>query len=82
MVKFLTKQLIVIFIGLSIHSFIEGIPIKTFNDLNIHIHYLNSDSFSWVYLSAILIHKLPIAAVLMIFLKSINSNIPKKLFSS
>ncbi len=73
------KQLMVIFIGLSIHSFIEGIPIKTLNEVDNHTHYLNSASFSWVYLSAILIHKLPIAAVLMIFLKSINSSLTKKI---
>ena len=77
--KISNKQLMVIFIGLSIHSFVEGIPINTFNDLHIHTHSLNSDSFSWVYLSAILIHKLPIAAVLMIFLKSINSSLSKKI---
>tara|TARA_B100001564_G_scaffold121539_1_gene101427 strand:- start:380 stop:1111 length:732 start_codon:yes stop_codon:yes gene_type:complete len=73
------KQLLIIFIGLSIHSFIEGIPIKTFDELHSHTHSLNKVSFSWVYLSAILIHKLPIAAVLMIFLKSINSSLSKKI---
>ncbi len=73
------KQLLVIFIGLSLHSFIEGIPIKTFNEFHGHTHSLSSTSFSWVYLSAILIHKLPIAAVLMIFLKSIHSSLSKKI---
>ena len=68
-----------IFIGLSLHSFIEGIPIKTFNEFHGHTHSLSSTSFSWVYLSAILIHKLPIAAVLMIFLKSIHSSLSKKI---
>ena len=78
-VKISNKQLIIIFIGLSIHSFTEGIPINTFNDSHIHSHTLKSESFSWIYLSAILIHKLPIAAVLMIFLKSINSSLSKKI---
>jgi|TARA_Y100000385_G_C12978383_1_gene587253 zinc and cadmium transporter len=73
------KQLMVIFIGLTLHSFIEGLPIKTFEDLDTHSISFNSTSISWVYLSAILIHKLPIAAVLMIFLNSINSSLTKKI---
>ena len=73
------KELIVIFIGLSIHSFIEGMPINTFDELG-HNHSIieSSNSFSWIYLSTILIHKLPIAAVLIIFLNSINLNFTKK----
>ena len=39
------KQLLVIFIGLSLHSFIEGIPIKTFNEFHGHTHSLSSTSF-------------------------------------
>ena len=50
------KQLMVIFIGLSIHSFIEGMPIKSLNEVDNHTHYLNSASFSWVYLSACLLY--------------------------
>jgi len=73
------KELIVIFIGLAIHSFIEGMPINTF-ETSVHHHtIINIDSsFSLIYLSTILIHKLPIAAVLMIFLNSINSSYLKK----
>jgi zinc and cadmium transporter len=76
--KISNKELFVIFIGLSIHSFIEGIPVNTLQDLN-HNHVSSFDSFSWVYLTAILIHKLPIAAVLIIFLNSINSSFKRKI---
>ena len=76
--KISSKELFVIFIGLSIHSFIEGIPVNTLQDLN-HSHVTSFDSFSWVYLTAILIHKLPIAAVLIIFLNSINSSFKRKI---
>jgi len=73
------KQLIVIFIGLAIHSFIEGMPINTFETAN-HQHSITNieNSFSLIYLSTILIHKLPIAAVLIIFLNSIKSSYLKK----
>ena len=73
------KELIVIFIGLAIHSFIEGMPINTFES-SVHQHTITNidSSFSAIYLSAILIHKLPIAAVLIIFLNSINSSYSKK----
>ena len=73
------KELIVIFIGLAIHSFIEGMPINTL-EISSHQHNLTNidSSFSEIYLSTILIHKLPIAAVLIIFLNSINSSYLKK----
>ena len=73
------KQLIVIFIGLAIHSFIEGMPINTFES-SFHQHKITNieSSFSLIYLFTILIHKLPIAAVLIIFLNSINSSYLKK----
>ena len=73
------KELIVIFIGLAIHSFIEGMPINTFES-SVHQHTITNinSSFSSIYLSTILIHKLPIAAVLIIFLNSINSSYLKK----
>ena len=72
--KISNKELLVIFIGLSIHSFIEGLPIHTFKDISHQHHFIDLNSFSWVYLFTILIHKLPIAAVLIIFLNSINSS--------
>ena len=73
------KELIVIIIGLAIHSFIEGLPINTFEP-SVHQHTITNidSSFSAIYLSTILIHKLPIAAVLIIFLNSINSSYLKK----
>tara|TARA_Y100000991_G_scaffold60920_1_gene45044 strand:+ start:850 stop:1587 length:738 start_codon:yes stop_codon:yes gene_type:complete len=73
------KELIVIFIGLAIHSFIEGMPIKTFES-SFHQHTITNinSSFSCIYLSTILIHKLPVAAVLIIFLNSLNSSYLKK----
>ena len=73
------KELIVIFIGLAIHSFIEGMPINTFES-SVHQHTITNidSSFSLIYLFTILIHKLPIAAVLIIFLNSINSSYLKK----
>jgi zinc transporter ZupT len=73
------KELIVIFIGLAIHSFIEGMPINTIES-SFHQHTITNikSSFSTIYLSTILIHKLPIAAVLIIFLNTINSSYLKK----
>jgi len=77
--KISNKELIVIFIGLAIHSFIEGMPINTFEP-SVHQHTITNinSSFSYIFLSTILIHKLPIAAVLIIFLNSINSSYLKK----
>ena len=81
--KITNHQLLVIFIGLSIHSFIEGLPVNTIEHLhhnhNLHnnnIEYINN--FSWIYLLMILIHKLPIAAVLIFFLNSYGLNKVKK----
>ena len=70
------KQLLIIFIGLSLHSLIEGIPITSFNHANeFHHHsHTNEENFSMIYFSSILIHKLPIAAVLMLFFKKISIN--------
>lgn len=78
--KISNKQLFIIFIGLSIHSFIEGIPINTIEETihTHHHHHLTENQFSWVYLSMILIHKLPIAAVLIIFLNSMSVKNLKK----
>ena len=84
--KITNHQLLVIFIGLSIHSFIEGLPVNTIEHLhhnhNLHnnnIEYINN--FSWIYLLTILIHKLPIAAVLIFFLNSYGLNKIKKIWS-
>tara|TARA_B100001093_G_C26854371_1_gene1026700 strand:+ start:4441 stop:5190 length:750 start_codon:yes stop_codon:yes gene_type:complete len=76
------NQLFMIFIGLSIHSFIEGFPINTIENVQ-HGHHFHPDSsmgyhFSWLYLFMILIHKLPIAAVLIFFLNSIGVSKIKK----
>lgn len=72
-------QLLVIFIGLSIHSVIEGLPLNTIESSNHGHHHLESgDHFSFVYFLMILIHKLPIAAVLIFFLNSIKLNKLKK----
>ena len=76
--KISNKELIVIFIGLSIHSFIEGLPIYTFEGVNPHYSSINLDSFSWIYFTAILIHKLPIAIVLMFFLIKLEVSTLKK----
>ena len=48
------KQLIVIFIGLAIHSFIEGMPINTFES-SFHQHKITNieSSFSLIYLFTI-----------------------------
>ena len=71
--KVSNNQLVIIFIGLSIHSFIEGLPINSIDSSN-HIHHHSSinNSFSLIYLLMILIHKLPIAAVLIFFLNSVK----------
>ena len=80
--KISAKQLLIIFIGLSIHSFIEGIPINTISEVHhSHNHNIMEYEFSWIYLSTILIHKLPIAAVLVIFLNSMGvKNFKKYIF--
>ena len=78
--KISNQQLIVIILGLSIHSFIEGIPINSI-ELNHHTHHyktINNNHFSSLYFLMILIHKLPIAVVLMIFLNSLKVKSIKK----
>lgn len=78
--KISNHQLIVIIIGLSIHSFIEGIPLNSMEIKHQAHHHetINNNHFSLVYFFMILIHKLPIAAVLMIFLNSIKVKSIKK----
>ncbi len=75
------SQLAVIFIGLCTHAFIEGIPIQSFDTYQSHVHAneINLESsFSWIYFTAILIHKLPIAIVLMFFLIKLEVSTLKK----
>lgn len=63
--RIMTKTPWLLFISLSIHSFLEGLPINEGQ----HFHY--------TYLYGILIHKLPISIVLTSVM--ILSNIPKKI---
>ena len=75
------SQLAIIFIGLCTHAFIEGIPIQSFdtNQSHVHANEINLESsFSWIYFTAILIHKLPIAIVLMFFLIKLEVSTLKK----
>ena len=80
--KITNQQLIVIITGLFIHSILEGIPLNAIEaNHQIHQHQtINDNHFSLVYFFMILIHKLPIAAVLMFFLNSIKVNSIKKYF--
>ena len=61
------SQMGVIFIGLCIHAIIEGMPMFTFEIEHHHLHEHKHLAFTWVYFTAILIHKLPIAVVLVFF---------------
>ena len=75
------SQLAIIFIGLCTHAFIEGIPIQSFDTNHSHIHANEislESSFSWIYFTAIVIHKLPIAIVLMFFLFELKVSTLKK----
>lgn len=68
------KLIIPLMIGLCIHSFIEGMPLIALGDQN-HIghHHQHISETSEIYLIMIIVHKLPIAAILMFFfLKHIN----------
>tara|TARA_B100001287_G_scaffold226189_1_gene195893 strand:- start:21552 stop:22295 length:744 start_codon:yes stop_codon:yes gene_type:complete len=72
--KINNQQLIIIILGLVIHSLLEGIPLSyEQNNQHIHVHdTVNKNNFSLVYFLMILIHKLPIAAVLMFFLNTLK----------
>ena len=76
--KITNNQMGVIFIGLCIHAIIEGIPMFTFEHEQHHLHEHKHVEFTWVYFTAILIHKLPIAIVLMFFLNNMESSIFKR----
>ena len=68
-------QLLIIFLGLSIHSFIEGIPLNNFEATEtLHQHNVyEKNQFSLIYFLIIIVHKLPIAAILIFFLNTINT---------
>ena len=76
--KVSNSQMGVIFIGLCIHAIIEGMPMFTLEHEHHHLHEHKHVAFTWVYFTAILIHKLPIAVVLMFFLTIIGSSSIKK----
>ena len=76
--KVTNSQMGIIFIGLCIHAIIEGIPMFTFEIEKDHLHEHKHEAFTWVYFTAILIHKLPIAVVLMFFLGNMKSSIFKR----
>ena len=76
--KVTNSQMGIIFIGLCIHAIIEGIPMFTFELEKDHLHEHKHVAFTWVYFTAILIHKLPIAVVLMFFLSNLESSIFKR----
>jgi len=68
-------QLLIIFLGLSIHSFIEGIPLNNIEATEtLHQHNVyEKNQFSLIYFLIIIVHKLPIAAILIFFLNTINT---------
>ncbi len=76
--KVTNNQMGIIFIGLCIHALIEGIPMYTLDHVHSHVHDHEHVAFSWVYFTAILIHKLPIAVVLMFFLTHMEASLIKK----
>ena len=72
--------MIPIFIGISLHSFIEALPITAIEETHNHGHEHNNfnDGISLIYFLMILVHKLPVAAILMIlFNKVFKTNIKK-----
>ena len=80
--KLTETKVIPIFIGISLHSFIEALPLNSIHQTHDHIHkhYDIEDGISLIYFLMILVHKLPVAAVLMmLFNKVFNSNIKKYL---
>ena len=76
--KVSNNQMGVIFIGLCIHAIIEGMPMFTLEHEHHHLHEHKHVAFTWVYFTAILIHKLPIAVVLIFFLTNMGSSSFKK----
>ena len=74
--KLTENKIIPIFIGISLHSFIEGLPLTAIQDTHEHHHL--KENISLVYFLMILVHKLPVAAILMmLFNKAIKGSIKK-----
>ena len=71
--------LLPLMIGLSLHSFIEGMPLISLDetmqheiihhehDHSSHEHHHNTHSTGYIYFIMIIAHKLPVAAILMVF---------------
>lgn len=73
-------KVIPIFIGISLHSFIEALPITAIEETHNHghEHHNFNDGISLIYFLMILVHKLPVAAILMmLFNKVFKTNIKK-----
>ncbi len=63
------KLLLPLMLGLCLHSFIEGMPLISI-EKTAHIHqghHHHSNEISGIYFMMIIVHKLPIAAILMFF---------------
>ena len=71
------KLIIPLMLGLCLHSFIEGMPLISIeNTTHLHGgHQHHSNEISGIYFMMIIVHKLPIAAILMFFfIKHINQS--------
>lgn len=78
--KITETKVIPIFIGISLHSFIEALPISSIYDSHDHghEHYNINEGVSFIYFLMILVHKLPVAAILMILFNKVFKNNFKK----
>ena len=59
----------ILMLGLCLHSFIEGMPLISIENTH-HIHeghHHQSNEISSIYFTMLIVHKLPIAAILMFF---------------
>jgi len=64
-----------IMMGLSVHSFVEGMPLGFIEDVSHHHHHHHiSEKTSAIYLWMIIAHKLPVAMILMSFFIKYLSN--------
>ena len=62
------KLILPLMLGLCLHSFIEGMPLISTESTIGHAHHHNqANEIGEVYFTMILVHKLPIAAILMFF---------------
>jgi zinc transporter ZupT len=78
--KLTETKIIPIFFGISLHSFIEALPITSIqsSDHIGHEHHNINEGVSLIYFLMILVHKLPVAAILMmLFNKVFKTNIKK-----